>query len=135
MSNDITMTKCSIYYSLDVAINGDTANNWGGFGQMQMQIGNISTLLSSASNLVNSQLTGNDWLITGMAALRQANNDLYKNNYQSVVYSPNSSSTASAIAGNNPLPTVTPLFIQSGLGPVTTNSTMVNDIDQGFSVT
>jgi len=129
------MTKCSIYYTLDLAINGDQSNNWGGFSQLQSQIGNVSSLLSTASTSISTNLAGNDWLITSMASLNQMNANLYKNNNQSQVNSPNPTTTASAISGGNPLPTVTPLFISSGLGPNGTSNTMVSDISSGLQVT
>lgn len=73
MQSDISNTKCSMYHSLDVAINGDQSNGWGGFAQLQNQIGNISSLLSSASSQVTSNLANNGWLISGMALMRQLN--------------------------------------------------------------
>lgn len=135
LENYITMTKCSMYYALDVAINGDQTNSWGGFGQLHTQIGNVTSLLADASNYINGNLTGNDWLLTGMTNLQQMNLDLYKNNNMSTVYSPNPVTTANATTNNNPLPTIVPLFIQSGLGPNGTNGTMVYDIDKGLQVT
>jgi hypothetical protein len=126
----ITMTKCSMYSTLDIAINGDQSNNWGGFSQLKSQIGNISSLLSTASTSISTNLAGNDWLVTSMSTLNQMNTNLYINNNQSKVYSPNS-----LTASNNPLPTVTPLFISSGLGPNGTANTMVTDIDSGLQVT
>lgn len=68
-----------------------------------------------------------------MNSLRQQNINLYTNNYQSTVFSPNPSTTSSAVSSNSPLPTVVPLFISSGLGPYTTNNTMTYAIDDGFS--
>jgi hypothetical protein len=38
------MVKCGMYYSLDVTTNGDQANNWGGFGQVQSQLESIGGL-------------------------------------------------------------------------------------------
>jgi hypothetical protein len=70
-----------------------------------------------------------------MAALHNQNLNLYKDNNESTVYSPNSATTESAISGSTPLPTVTPLFIASGLGPNSTTNTMVNDLDSGIRVT
>jgi hypothetical protein len=131
----ITTTKCSIYTALDVAINGDQTNNWGGFSQIKNQIGNISSLLTTTSTSISTNLAGNDWLKTGMDSLNQMNTDLYKNNNESQVKSPNPTTTASAISGGNPLPTVTPLFISAGLGPNGTSNTMVSDIDSGLQVT
>jgi hypothetical protein len=65
----ITYTKCGLYTSLDVAINGDQTNGWGGFTQLTSQIGNISTLLSTASTAATANLSNNAWLISSMASL------------------------------------------------------------------
>ena len=70
-----------------------------------------------------------------MEALKEQNVDLYKNNFQSTVLSPNPTTTATAVSGNTALPTVVPLFISAGLGPNGTNNTMVTDIDSGIQVT
>jgi hypothetical protein len=42
-------TSCSLYNGLDVTLNGDTAKNWGGFATLKNQVGNISSLLTTAS--------------------------------------------------------------------------------------
>ena len=60
------MTKCSLYYSLDVALNGDSNSGWGGFLQISSQVGNLSSQLVTASTAVNAQLAGSDWLLTDM---------------------------------------------------------------------
>lgn len=131
----ITYTKCGLYTSLDVAINGDQANGWGGFSQLTSQIGNLSTLLSTASTAATANLSNNGWLVSSMAALQEQNINLYKDNYQSTVYSPNPADTQTAVSGNQPLPVITPRFIASGLGPNGTANTMVTDIDSGLQVT
>jgi len=66
----ITSTKCGLYTSLDVAVNGDQTNGWGGFTQLANQIGNVSTLLSTASTAASTNLANNGWLLTSMAALK-----------------------------------------------------------------
>lgn len=129
------MTRCSLYYSLDIALNGDSNTGWGGFLQISSQVGNISSQLITASTAVNAQLSGSDWLLTDMETLRQTNANLFKNNQYSTVYSPNPTETASAISSNSPLPTVTPLFISDGLGPETKNATMTYFINEGLKVT
>ena len=68
-------------------------------------------------------------------ALQEQNINIYKDNFQSTVLSPNPSTTATAIAGQTALPTITPLFISAGLGPNGTANTMVTDIDSGLQVT
>lgn len=62
-----------------------------------------------------------------MAALKDQNLNLYRNNNYSTVYSPNSLATSTT--------TVVPRFISSGLGPNGTSNTMVTDIDSGIRVT
>lgn len=113
--------------SLDVAKNGDQANGWGGFTQLSNLVGNVSGLLSTASTAVSTDLSNNEWLVDDMKALKQQNLNLYNNNNQSVVFSPNSLATSSS--------TVVPRFISSGLGPNGTANTMVTDIDSGIRVT
>lgn len=118
-----------------MAKNGDQTNSWGGFTQIKDQIGNLSQYLSTASTAVSTQLNNNEWLVTDMAALQEQNINLYKDNNESTVYSPNPTTTESAISGSTPLPTVTPRFIASGLGPNGTTNTMVDDIAAGLRVT
>jgi hypothetical protein len=120
---------------LDVAINGDQTNGWGGFTQLSNQIGNVSTLLTTASTAASTNLANNGWLITGMNGLKEQNIQIYKNNNQSTVYTPYMIQTKADISGNNPLHTIIPLFISQGLGPNGTNNTMVSDIDSGIRVT
>lgn len=43
-------TQCSIYNLLDITKNGEQTKNWGGFAQLKNQVGNISSLLLTASN-------------------------------------------------------------------------------------
>jgi len=53
------MIKCGLFYSLDVALNGDQENNWGGFSRVQSQIQNISGQLGSAAATITTTLTNN----------------------------------------------------------------------------
>lgn len=53
------MIKCSMYYSLDVASNGDQGKSWGGFGQVQTQLSSITGLISTTASEANSSLWGN----------------------------------------------------------------------------
>jgi hypothetical protein len=129
------MTKCSLYYSLDVALNGDLSNGWGGFVQLANQIGNISLQLTTTSTAINANISNSEWLISDFQALKQQNVNLYLRNNISTVYSPNPTTTASAISADTPLPTVVPLFISEGLGPYTTNNTMTYSIDNSFTAT
>ena len=65
-----------------------------------------------------------------MIDMKKVNLDLYKNNKDSTVISPDPSATDSAAAGT--LPVARSLFIDSGLGPNGTDNTMVDDIDTGL---
>ena len=71
LSTDIENTKCGLYTTLDVALNGDQTNNWGGFKQISSQIGNVSSQLSTASTAVSTDLSNNEWLLTSMQALKE----------------------------------------------------------------
>lgn len=66
LSSDIKMVRCGLYYTLDTALNGDQARSWGGFAQIQTQVQNTSALLGAAATSINSNLLGNEWIITGM---------------------------------------------------------------------
>ena len=57
MEEDVKLTKCSLYYSLDMALNGELSYDWGGFIQLNTQISNMSALLTSASTSVNTHLS------------------------------------------------------------------------------
>lgn len=63
------------------------------------------------------------------------NLQLWENNRDSVVASPDPATTYTAMTAGTAMPTVTPLFIQQGLGPNGTAGTMVSDIDSGFLIT
>jgi hypothetical protein len=67
-----------------------------------------------------------------MAIMNKANFDLYNNNRDAKVVTPNSVTTASAVTNKDPLPLVDSVFIQTGLGPNGTANTMVTDIDVGL---
>lgn len=43
-------TQCSLYNMLDITKNGEQAKQWGGFNQLKNQVGNISSLLTTASS-------------------------------------------------------------------------------------
>ena len=59
LKSDVDMVKCSMYYSLDVATNGEQSKSWGGFGQVQSQLSSVSGMLNTTSTTVNSSLYGN----------------------------------------------------------------------------
>jgi hypothetical protein len=68
MKKNIYLTKCGIYVGLDTALNGD--GNWGGFISLRNQIGNISSLLSSAQTKIDTYFTGDEWLIDDMTIMK-----------------------------------------------------------------
>jgi hypothetical protein len=135
LRSDIGMITCSLYYTLDVATNGNQASNWGGFGQVQSQISSITALLNSTASAVITDLSSNSWILTGLAQLQNMNLNLWNNNQNSVVLSPDPVATQTAMSGGTPLPTITPNFILNGLGPNGTAGTMVTDIDLGLQTT
>ena len=61
-----------MYTTLDVTSNGDQSKNWGGFNQLKNQVGNISSLLTTASNQINTNFRGadglsnDDWIVDDM---------------------------------------------------------------------
>lgn len=59
LKKDVEMVKCGLYYSIDVATNGEQTQNWGGFGQVQSQLSSISGLVDSTATTVSSSLSGN----------------------------------------------------------------------------
>ena len=124
-----------MYYTLDVATNGEQSRNWGGFGQVQSQLSSISGLINSTAQTVSTSLSGNDWIIDGFNTLESMNLDLYTNNKDSVVKTPNPTTTYAAMTAPSTIPTIVPRFIQQGLGPNGTANTMVNDIDSSYRVT
>jgi hypothetical protein len=63
LQQDLKMVKCGLNYGLDIAVNGDQSSNWGGFGQIQNQISNVTSLLISAAAAVNSTLVGSSWIL------------------------------------------------------------------------
>jgi hypothetical protein len=133
MKDDITYTKCSLYVILNSALNGDQTRNWGGFNQLKEHVGNISTLLNTASSQFTSTLSGNDWLYYDMSDLKQKNYNIYKNNKDSLLIAPHPALIYTATTGGTSMPTRKSLFIEKGLGGEA--NTMVDDIDMGIKKT
>ena len=129
------MVKCSLYYTFDVTANGNQSTNWGGFAQIQSQIGNITWLLNSTANASNTQFSNSAWITTDFKAMQNMNLNLYDNNIDSTVYSPDPIATTTALMTGSAFPTIVPRFVQFGLGPNGTSATMVDDIDTGLRVT
>jgi hypothetical protein len=111
LQQDLKMIKCGMSYGIDVAVNGDQSSGWGGFGQLQGQISNVTALLTSAAAAVNSTLTGGDWILSSLQTIQNMNLNLWNNNNQSVVLTPDPTATTNAINTNTAIPKIAPLFI------------------------
>ena len=79
-------------------------------------------------------LSNDDWLIDDMQSMKKSNLDIYKNNKDSKITTPNPNATASTLLGS-PLHMVDSLFIRTGMGPNATINTMFNDIESGLRTT
>lgn len=107
---------------------------------MKDQVGNISSLLTTASSEVNKNFKGfnglsnDDWILDDMKTMKKVNLDMYKNNKDSKVTTPNPTTTAATPVGSS-LPVVDSLFVKTGLGPNGTTNTMVTDIDTALRKT
>lgn len=108
---DLKLVQCGLYYSLDVALNGDQPHNWGGFSQIQGQVQNTSSLLGAAKTSIDTNLAGNEWIRSGMQTLQNMTLALFFNNQYSQVYTPKSDAVTAAMQAGNPIPTITPYFI------------------------
>lgn len=124
-----------MYYSMDIALNGDVSSNWGGFTQFSMQMSNITAQLNNAGTAIISTFGTSNSLAAKQQALRQQNINIYRSNNQSTVYSSNHITTNTSIQNSLALPTITPLFITNSLGPYAMNNTMAYDVDQALNLT
>lgn len=73
MKSYIRYAKCSLYYMIDEALNGDLDNGWGGFIELKYKIGNISSLLDSAATQVTTYISNDDWLVNDMTVMKNKN--------------------------------------------------------------
>lgn len=135
MKSYISYTKCSIYNLLDVSINGDTDNGWGGFLSLKYKIGNISSLLDSAATQVSTYISGDDWLVDNMVAMKNKNIAIHSVNQNAQYISPNPATTETNLAAGLDYPVIDSVFIKTKLGPNGTFNTMVDDIDRGLRTT
>lgn len=135
MKTYVEYTKCSIYYTLDISLNGDVDNGWGGFVELKNKIGNISSLLDSASTQVGTYLSNDEWLVNDMTIMKNKNIDIYNQNHDAQLITPNPSTTETNINAGLDYPLIDSVFIQSGLGPNGTFGTLVDDIDRGLRTT
>jgi hypothetical protein len=127
MRNNLAMTSCSIYLSIDTAINGD--GTWGGFVYLRNQVGNITNLLSAAVTQIQIYFPGDNWLADSMQAMQTTNLNIYNNYKTSQLITPNPDTTATALNAGQSTPKVDSLFIKTGMGPNGTNNTMTTIID------
>ena len=127
------MTSCSIYLTMDTAMNGD--GTWGGFTSLRDKIGNITNLLSSAVTQIQIYFPGDEWLVDSLQAMQTANIDIYRNYNTSQMITPNPDSTATAANAGQSVPLIDSLFIKTGMGPNGTANTMATDIDGGLQTT
>lgn len=131
----ISYTKCAIYNLIDVAINGETAAGWGGFLELKYKIGNISSLLDSANTQVSTYISGDNWLVDNLLAMKSKNIEIYNTNQNAQYISPNPATTETNLAAGLGYPTIDSVFIKTGMGPNGTFNTMVDDIDRGLRTT
>lgn len=73
MKEYVDYTKCSMYNMLDLTMNGDKNTGWGGMVDLKDKIGNISSLLDSASTQVGTYFTNDEWLINDMTVMKNIN--------------------------------------------------------------
>ena len=85
------MTTCSIYLTLDTAINGD--DTWGGFVNLRNKIGNITNLLSAAVTQTQIYFPGDAWLVDTLKSMQTANVDIYNTYKDSQLITPNPATT------------------------------------------
>lgn len=135
MKANIEYTKCSIYNLLDVSMNGDLDKKWGGFLSLKFKIGNISSLLDSANTQVSTYISGDDWLLNNMLAMKNKNIEIYNRNKDAKYITPNPDTTKASLLAGGGYPQVNSVFINTGLGPNGTINTMVDDIDRGLRIT
>ena len=127
MKDNLEMTSCSMYLTLDTAINGD--GTWGGFTNLRNKIGNITNLLSAAVTQIGIYFPGDSFLINDMNSMQTANLDIYNTYKSSQMITPNPDTTATAANAGQATPLIDSLFIKQGMGPNGTVNTMVTDID------
>lgn len=114
-------TKCGLYGTLDVALNGDS-KNWGGFSHIKNQVGNISKLLNSTNSQINTFFDDNTNIKDAMNLMKADNIKLHTNNQDALVATPDPYASASDQY-------IDSWFIKTKLGPTTSsNLTMTKDI-------
>lgn len=114
-------TKCGLYGSLDVALNGDN-KNWGGFTHIKDQVGNISKLLNSTNSQINTYFNDNTDIKDAMSQMKADNKKLFTSNQDAMVNTPDPNPSPAALATDS-------WFIKTYLGPTTsTDMTMTRDI-------
>lgn len=127
LADEVESTKCALYASLDVALNGDDLH-WGGFSHIKDQVGNISLLLPSASTQINSYFDDDEAIQLSMSNMRQNNLEVYSSYKDAKVETPDPNATAAALQTDS-------YFILNTLGPNGTTSTMTDSLDLAFAGT
>lgn len=133
MKDSLSMTSCSIYLGIDVALNGD--GTWGGMVNLRNQVGNITNLLSAAVTQINIYFPGDSWLVDSMKTMQTNNLNIYTNYAAAQLITPNPTTTATAANAGQSTPMIDSVFIKTGMGPNGTVNTMVTDIDAGLRTT
>lgn len=135
MKSYVSYTKCALFNMLDISINGDLDNGWGGFQDLKNKIGNISSLLDSAGSQVTTYISGDNWLVDQMFDMKSKNIAIYNSNNNGQYISPNPVTTETNLAAGLDYPVIDSVFIKTGLGPNGTFNTMVDDIDRALRTT
>ena len=84
---------------------------------------------------MNSYLNGDDWLIDQMNQMKEMNLNIYSNNKDAQLFTPNPTTTKTALDNGLAIPMIDSRFILTGLGPNGTANTMITDIDKGLRTT
>lgn len=84
---------------------------------------------------MGSYLSGDEWLIEQMKQMKEMNLNIYSNNKDAKLFTPNPAKTKQALDNGLAYPMIESRFIAKGMGPNGTANTMVTDIDKGLRTT
>ena len=93
MKDYIDYSRCSIYNMLDLTLNGDTNTGWGGMRDLKDKIGKISAALDPAKSKISTYFTNDEWLVNDMTVMKNLNLEIYNQNKDSQLISPNPTTT------------------------------------------
>ena len=102
---------------------------------MYYKIGNVSKYLSESLDDMDTYLKGDEWLIDTMESMKKVNMNIYKNNKDAKLVTPNPITTKNAVDNGFDIPMIESQFITKCLGPNGTFNTMVDDIDRSLRTT